>query len=174
LTVSVILERSFVDGDASPSLVVGRGHMRGDGCGRGLAQQWYKFDVECRLDGPKVQQDGVFAYAADHGRIQPSQHPQQGLRLESCVVQRYGGIESESMPIANPAPLTKRSLKIVPALCFFVASLAILTFGAYPLYVIQPFREQRPAALERALWVLLHDKAPSLIPAAVATEIAIL
>ena len=76
------------------------------------------------------------------------------------------------MLIANPAPITKRSLKIVPALCLFLASLAILIFAAYPMYVIRPFREQRPAALERALWVLLHDKALSLIVASLLTALA--
>jgi hypothetical protein len=78
------------------------------------------------------------------------------------------------MPILNPAPITKRSLKIVPALCLFLAGLAILIFAAYPMYVIRPFREQRPAALERALWVLLHDKALSLIAASLITALALL
>jgi hypothetical protein len=84
------------------------------------------------------------------------------------------GIECESMPIANPARTTKRSLKIVPALCLFGASLALLAFAAYPMYVIQPFREQAPAALERALWVLLHNKPPSLILALLITALVLL
>jgi hypothetical protein len=52
----------------------------------------------------------------------------------------------------------RRSRNIAPALCLFLASLATLALPAYPMYVIRPFREQVPAALERALWVLLHNK----------------
>jgi hypothetical protein len=78
------------------------------------------------------------------------------------------------MSIANPAGTTKRSLKIVPALCLFLASLATLAFAAYPMYVIRPFREQTPAALERALWVLLHNKPLSLILACLVTTVALL
>ena len=78
------------------------------------------------------------------------------------------------MPIANPAPITERPLKIVQALCLFLASLAILTFAAYPMYVIRPFREQAPAALKHALWVVLHDKPPSLILAFLITALALL
>jgi Protein of unknown function (DUF3179) len=44
------------------------------------------------------------------------------------------------------------------ALCVFIASLVVLALAAYPIYVIRPFREQDPAALQRALWVLLHNK----------------
>ena len=78
------------------------------------------------------------------------------------------------MSIANPAGTTKRSLKIIPALCLFLASLAILAFAAYPMYVIQPFREQTPAALERALWVILHNKPLLLILACLVTAVAVL
>jgi hypothetical protein len=83
-------------------------------------------------------------------------------------------IECESMAIATPARTTRRSHKIVPALCLFVASLAGLAFAAYPMYVIRPFRQQKPAALERALWVLLHNKPPSLILACLITALALL
>ena len=69
------------------------------------------------------------------------------------------------MAIPNPAP--KRPRTIVPALWLLLASLLLLAFAAYPMYVIRPFREQEPAALQRALWVLLHDKPPSLILAVV-------
>lgn len=34
----------------------------------------------------------------------------------------------------------------------------MLGLAAYPIYVIRPFREQDPKALQRALWVLLHNK----------------
>ena len=37
-------------------------------------------------------------------------------------------------------------------------ALAALALALYPIYVIRPFREQKPAALTRALWVQLHDK----------------
>lgn len=46
----------------------------------------------------------------------------------------------------------------VLGLCLCLASLAALALALYPIYVIRPFREQKPAALERALWVTLHDK----------------
>ena len=78
------------------------------------------------------------------------------------------------MPIAQPALTNKRSIKIVPALYLFLASLLTLAFAAYPMYVIRPFRDQKPAALERALWVLLHDKPLSLILAFVITAVALL
>ncbi len=78
------------------------------------------------------------------------------------------------MTITTPARTTRRSLKIVPALCLFLASLAGLAFAAYPMYVIRPFRAQEPAALGRALWVLLHNKPPSLILACVITALALL
>jgi hypothetical protein len=52
----------------------------------------------------------------------------------------------------------KRLDKLGAALCLFVASLAMFVLAAYPIYVIRPFREQDPAALQRALWVLLHAK----------------
>jgi hypothetical protein len=78
------------------------------------------------------------------------------------------------MPIATPAETTNRSLKIAPALCLLLASLAALAFAAYPMYVIRPFREQAPRALEHALWVLLHDKPLSLILAVLITALALL
>ena len=74
------------------------------------------------------------------------------------------------MAIATPARMTK----LVPALCLFLASLAILIFALYPMYVIRPFHEQKPAALEHALWVLLHDKVLSLIAASLVTALALL
>lgn len=57
-------------------------------------------------------------------------------------------------------PRTKRRLRnFFLGSCLFLASLAALAFALYPMYIIRPFREQKPAALERALWVMLHDKA---------------
>lgn len=55
----------------------------------------------------------------------------------------------------NSEPFPKATLI---ALGLFLASLGAFAFAAYPIYVIRPFREQAPAALERALWVLLHNK----------------
>ena len=52
----------------------------------------------------------------------------------------------------------KRWDKLRAALFILLASLVMLALAAYPIYVIRPFREQDPAALQRALWVLLHDK----------------
>jgi hypothetical protein len=49
--------------------------------------------------------------------------------------------------------------KAVPGFFLFLASFAALALALYPIYVIRPFREQKPADLQRALWVQLHDKA---------------
>lgn len=68
----------------------------------------------------------------------------------------------------------KRSHKIIPALCLFLASLTTFALAAYPIYVIRPFREQTPAALERALWVLLHNKPLLLMLASLITILAVL
>lgn len=48
--------------------------------------------------------------------------------------------------------------KLGAASCLVLASLGMLALAAYPIYVIRPFREQDPAALQRALWVMQHDK----------------
>ena len=56
-------------------------------------------------------------------------------------------------------PRTKRRLqKFFPGSCLFLLSLVALAFALYPMYIIRPFREQEPAALERALWVVRYDK----------------
>jgi Protein of unknown function (DUF3179) len=47
---------------------------------------------------------------------------------------------------------------MVAGFCLFLASAATLALALYPMYIIRPFREQKPAALGRALWVSLHDK----------------
>jgi hypothetical protein len=52
----------------------------------------------------------------------------------------------------------RHSRNVLPALGLFLASLATLALAGYPIYVIRPFREQMPSALERALWLLLHFK----------------
>ena len=57
------------------------------------------------------------------------------------------------------SPLAKKSAKnLVPALWILPAGLGALAVALYPLYIIRPFREQKPADLQRALWVSLHDR----------------
>ena len=70
--------------------------------------------------------------------------------------------------------IRKHSQGISQALWLFLASLGTLAFAAYPIYVIRPFREQTPAALDRALWVLLHNKPILLILALAVTALALL
>jgi hypothetical protein len=53
----------------------------------------------------------------------------------------------------------RRWQNLVPGLCLLLVSLASLALALYPIYVIRPFRMQEPAALQRALWVTLHNKA---------------
>jgi hypothetical protein len=77
------------------------------------------------------------------------------------------------MSTVAPVRAVTRSYKIAPALCLFVASLATFALAAYPIYVIRPFVEQKPAALRRALWVLLHNKPILLILAFLITALAI-
>jgi Protein of unknown function (DUF3179) len=62
------------------------------------------------------------------------------------------------MGIASEARAKTRSRNIVLGSCLFLASLAALALALFPTYVIRPFREQKPAALQHALWVTLHDK----------------
>jgi Protein of unknown function (DUF3179) len=62
------------------------------------------------------------------------------------------------MVIASEARTTRRLNNLVPGSCLLLTGLAALALALYPIYVIRPFREQHPAALQRALWVQLHDK----------------
>jgi hypothetical protein len=62
------------------------------------------------------------------------------------------------MVIADKLGTRRRLQYFLLSLCLFLASLAALAFALYPIYIIRPFREQEPAALDRALWVILHDK----------------
>src|SRR5271155_654326 len=77
-----------------------------------------------------------------------------------------------SVPSTTRAP--KRLSAMVSALCLFIASLVALVFAGYPMYVVRPFREQTPAALDRALWVLLHNRLPLLILASLITALTFL
>ena len=69
--------------------------------------------------------------------------------------------------------MRKHSGRIVPALWLFLAALGTTALAIYPMYVIRPFREQTPAALNRALWVLLHNKPILLILALAITALAL-
>ncbi len=80
----------------------------------------------------------------------------------------------DSMLNAVSSYIRKHSRGIVPALWLFLASLGTLALAAYPMYVIRPFREQTPAALDRALWVLLHYKPLLLILALTIAALALL
>jgi hypothetical protein len=62
------------------------------------------------------------------------------------------------MPITIAVAKNHRLRNIKPALAVFLGALAAFALAAYPIYVIRPFREQKPAALSQALWVLLHNK----------------
>jgi Protein of unknown function (DUF3179) len=70
--------------------------------------------------------------------------------------------------------IRRHSRRFVQALWLLLASLATLALAGYPIYVIRPFREQTPAALNRALWVLLHTKPLLLILALAITMLAML
>jgi hypothetical protein len=63
------------------------------------------------------------------------------------------------MVIAGEGRKKRRLQNSVQGSCLFLVSLATLALALYPMYIIRPFREQKPAALQRALWVTLHDKA---------------
>lgn len=62
------------------------------------------------------------------------------------------------MVIAGVAQTKRRLHSVVAGSCLLLAGVAALALSLYPMYVIRPFREQKPAALSRALWVQLHDK----------------
>jgi hypothetical protein len=68
------------------------------------------------------------------------------------------GVELDSMWTAISNHIRRHSNRIVPALWLFLAALGTIAIAVYPMYVIRPFREQTPDALNRALWALLHDK----------------
>lgn len=78
------------------------------------------------------------------------------------------------MMTSASALMKRRGDKFFPSLSLLVAGLAVLCFAVYPIYVIRPFREQTSKALERALWVLQHNKPLVLIAASVVIAIAIL
>jgi hypothetical protein len=61
------------------------------------------------------------------------------------------------MPVGGVRTKT-RPQNIVLGSCLLLLSLAALALSLFPTYVIRPFREQKPVALQHALWVTLHDK----------------
>jgi Protein of unknown function (DUF3179) len=97
-------------------------------------------------------------------------------RIEACIVllggrgnsvcfnqkddseEHEGWVNSVSMATVRQSCTPKRLDKLGATIGLFIASLVMLALAAYPIYVIRPFREQDPAALQRALWVLLHNK----------------
>ncbi len=52
----------------------------------------------------------------------------------------------------------KRTQSFLTASFLLLVSFAALAFALYPIYVIRPFREQEPLPLQRALWVMLHNR----------------
>src|SRR3954453_17583041 len=78
----------------------------------------------------------------------------------------------DSAMASSPSVVSKPSSKAVHmGLGLLFVSLGAFSFAAYPMYVIRPFREQTPPALERALWISLHSRPILLI---VATAISVL
>lgn len=75
---------------------------------------------------------------------------------------------------ATSGYIRKRSYRFIPALWLFAVAAGTLALAAYPMYVIRPFREQAPAALNRALWVQLHNKPILLILALAVSGSALL
>src|SRR5271168_3852168 len=70
--------------------------------------------------------------------------------------------------------IRKHSNRIAAAVWLFLAALGTMALALYPMYVIRPFREQTPAALNPALWVLLHNKPILLLLAVAITAVALL
>jgi Protein of unknown function (DUF3179) len=62
------------------------------------------------------------------------------------------------MMIAGELRIRKRLQNFLLGSGLLLVSFAALAFALYPIYVIRPFREQKPAPLQRALWVMLHDR----------------
>jgi len=63
------------------------------------------------------------------------------------------------MPNTDGERAKRRFRSFVAGFSLFLASLCSLAFSLYPIYIIRPFVEQKPAPLARALWVQLHDRA---------------
>ncbi len=61
------------------------------------------------------------------------------------------------MATAKP-PRQTRLRSVLFGSCLVLVSMAALALSLYPIYIIRPFRAQQPAPLQRALWVLMHDR----------------
>lgn len=70
--------------------------------------------------------------------------------------------------------LHRHSTRIVAAVGLFLAALGSMVLALYPIYVIRPFREQMPEALNRALWVSLHNKPILVTLALIITALTVL
>ena len=66
------------------------------------------------------------------------------------------------MATATVSRPRKRLRNFIDGSCLLMVSVLALAFALYPLYIIRPFREQQPAPLQRALWVIMHYR-PILI-----------
>jgi hypothetical protein len=73
---------------------------------------------------------------------------------------------------SSPQPRPSSKANQIGLVLLF-ASLGAFAFAAYPMYVIRPFREQTPSALERALWVSLHSRAILLVIAVAISALAL-
>lgn len=62
------------------------------------------------------------------------------------------------MSVANDVAKSESLRNVGSSLSLFLGALAAFVLAAFPIYVIRPFREQKPSALSQALWVLLHNK----------------
>src|ERR1700761_1677246 len=86
------------------------------------------------------------------------------IEFPDMFAEERAGARSGSKQVGFPKMIegearTKRRFNFVLGSCLFLVSLAALALALFPMYVIRPFREQKPAALQHALWVTLHDKA---------------
>jgi hypothetical protein len=76
--------------------------------------------------------------------------------------------------LATPAGSERRRARVIAqGFGLFLASLAALAVALYPIYVIRPFREQKPVPLQRALWVQLHDRAVLVVVFLLITLLAV-
>ena len=83
-------------------------------------------------------------------------------------------MEDSSMPTSFSTRFRLLPKATLIGFGLLLASLGAGAFAAYPMYVIYPFREQTPAALQRSLWVLLHSKPILLGIAVLITVVAVM
>ena len=114
---------------------------------------------------PRESLELTFRIAIAAQKFWPRHHSRLTLALEvrgNRAVHLKADSEGGDGPVDSLSMITFRqnraAKRLGAPLCLFMASLSIFALAAYPIYVIRPFREQDPAALQRALWVLLHNK----------------